>query len=164
MPRTSLHASNPIYPGYPGYGYPIYGWGYPCCGYPVYGWGYPYYGWGYPYYGYGFGVGFSFGGGGYWGPGATYIEAGEGGGGGGGEGYERTGSIRLKVSPSTAQVYIDGALAGTAAEFGGLSGHLTIGAGDHQLELRSAGYETYRGSLTVVADKTMTTRVTLKKQ
>ena len=40
--------------GYPGYGYPGYGYGYPGYGYPAYGYGYPAYGYGYPAYGYGY--------------------------------------------------------------------------------------------------------------
>jgi hypothetical protein len=75
-----------------------------------------------------------------------------------------TGSIRLKVSPDTAKVYIDGVLAGTAGEFDGLvSHHLTLEGGTHQLELRADGYETYQSTLTVDPGKTLTERVSMKK-
>jgi hypothetical protein len=75
-----------------------------------------------------------------------------------------TGSIRLKVSPGTAQVYIDGVLAGTASEFDGLFGHhLVLESGSHQLELRADGYETLHETLTVDAGKTLTERLSLKK-
>ena len=61
-----------------------------------------------------------------------------------------TGSIRLKVSPDTAKVYIDGVLAGTASEFDGLvSHHLTLEGGSHQFELRADGYETHHATVTV---------------
>jgi hypothetical protein len=75
-----------------------------------------------------------------------------------------TGSIRLKVSPGTAQVYIDGVLAGAAREFDGLfSHHLVLDSGPHQLELRADGCETYHETISVDAGKTLTERLSLKK-
>jgi hypothetical protein len=74
-----------------------------------------------------------------------------------------TGSIRLKVNPSTAQVYIDGALAGTVDDFNGLTDHLELDGGRHAIELRAEGYETYRGEIDVKAGKTLTERISLKK-
>lgn len=77
---------------------------------------------------------------------------------------ERTGSLRLRVNPSHARVYVDGALAGVADDFGGLGNHLTIPAGRHQIELRADGYQTYTAEIDVKAGRTQTERVTLKKQ
>ena len=75
-----------------------------------------------------------------------------------------TGSIRLKVSPDVAKVYIDGVLAGVASEFDGLlSHHLTLEAGSHQLELRADGFQTYQETIAVDAGKTLTERISLKK-
>lgn len=76
----------------------------------------------------------------------------------------RTGSIRLKASPKDAKVYIDGALVGTVDDFDGLSDHLELDEGTYQLELRADGYQPYSGELEVVAGKTLTERVSLKKQ
>lgn len=73
------------------------------------------------------------------------------------------GTIRLKVDPEDAKVYIDGALVGTADEFDGLRHHLELDGGRHELELRAEGYETYKGDLNVEAGKTRTERVKLKK-
>jgi len=86
-------------------------------------------------------------------------------------GYERhdnsskrtTGSIRFRVSPKSASVYIDGALVGTVEEFDGLSEHLELDGGMHQFELRAEGYESYRGKLDVEVGKTLTERISLKK-
>ena len=95
-----------------------------------------------------------------------------GGGGGGGGSYQveeeraperRTGSVRLRVDPREAKVYIDGALVGIVDEFDGLSGHLDLDAGPHELELRAEGYVPYTGTLNVPAGKTVTERVKLKK-
>jgi hypothetical protein len=75
----------------------------------------------------------------------------------------RMGSIRLRVSPDTAQVYVDGALAGTVDDFNGLSSHLDLEAGPHDLELRAKGFQTYKTHIVVEADRTTTTRASLKK-
>lgn len=51
-----------------------------------------------------------------------------------------TGVLSLRVTPSTAQVFVDGAFAGTAAEFA--TGR-RLGVGPHRIELRADGYETH---------------------
>jgi hypothetical protein len=82
------------------------------------------------------------------------------------ETYEprRVGSLRLRANPKEAKVYIDGALVGTVDEFDGLSDHLELEAGPHQLELKADGYQTYSGTINVPVGKTMTERVKMKKQ
>jgi hypothetical protein len=74
-----------------------------------------------------------------------------------------TGSIRLRVNPGAARVYVDGALAGEASEFGGFSDHLALPEGRHQIELRADGYEPRTIDVTVKAGRTQTERVNLKK-
>jgi hypothetical protein len=74
-----------------------------------------------------------------------------------------TGAIRLRANPSHARVYVDGALVGTVDDFDGLSGHLRLEAGLHQIELRAEGYETYTNEVTVTAGRTMTERASLKR-
>lgn len=167
----------PIYPGYPSYGY----------GYPYYGYGYPYYGYGYgyPYYGYGWSVSFGYGYPAYgpwyygwhdpflFGPSvhihAPYYSSG----GEGNEAAERTenrpqmvatGSLRLRVNPSHARVFVNGALAGVASAFGGLTDHLVLPAGTHDLELRADGYVTTSVQVYVRADRTQTERINLPRQ
>jgi hypothetical protein len=89
---------------------------------------------------------------------------------GGGESYREpetrreVGSIRLRVNPESAQVYIDGALVGTVTDFSGLKNHLELDGGTHQIELRAEGYETYSGEITVDVGKTLTERIRLKKK
>jgi hypothetical protein len=75
----------------------------------------------------------------------------------------RMGSIRLRIDPSSAQVYIDGALAGTVDDFNGLSSHLELEAGPHDLEVRAKGFQTYKTHMLVEADRTTTMRASLKK-
>ncbi len=111
------------YPGYypPGY-YPggwwnSYGW----YGYGALGLGYFYYDpywWGYGAPGYG-----------YYG---SY--------GGYGGGYEATGSLRLKIKPSDAHVFVDGYFAGTVDDFDGLFQRLKLRPGAHKIEVSAPGF------------------------
>ena len=125
----------PIYPGYPGY-YPGYGGGYggwyDCYYYPYYGCGNP---WGYG----GFGLGYF-----YFNPfGWSYGDYawGYGGGGGGSYGGQQMGSIRLKVKPSNASVYVDGYYAGTVDDFDNSFQKLSVALGKHRIEISAPGYQ-----------------------
>ena len=126
------------YGGYGGYGYgggyyPYYPY------YPYYGYGWPYWGWygdwwyGYPYFGVGVTIG------GTYGP--TYPE-----------GYEAapTGPaiVETDISPSKAEVILDGASAGLAKDFNGTWDELRITPGHHTITFRKEGYR----SLTVDFD------------
>lgn len=59
---------------------------------------------------------------------------------GGGVGWD-TGSVRLKVKPRHAEVYVDGYLVGTVNEFDGIFQSLRLEADTHSLEIRADGYE-----------------------
>ena len=116
--------------------------------------------WGYydPFYGYG-----------YYGPG--YSTPGYYGGSSSTSSSERssnnntdaTGSVRLKAKPANAKVYVDGTLMGLVDDFDGLSSHLDLTRGTHQIELRAEGYQTIGVPVTVEVGKTTTTRITMKK-
>jgi hypothetical protein len=74
------------------------------------------------------------------------------------------GAIRLRANPRDARVYIDGAFAGIVDDFDGLTHHLELEPGPHQLELRADGYESYLRELRVEAGRTLTTRVNLTRR
>jgi PEGA domain-containing protein len=74
------------------------------------------------------------------------------------------GSIRIKANAKSAKVYVDGTLMGTAEEFAGFSHHLELGPGGHQLELRADGFQPVIKDIMVLAGKTTTERVSLKKK
>ena len=74
-----------------------------------------------------------------------------------------TGNLRLRANPRHAKVYVDGALVGTVDDFDGLTDHLTLDAGPHQIELRAEGYQTFSMDVSVVASRTKTERISLKK-
>lgn len=128
-----------------GYGFNPYGFGAGLFGYDPWGFG----GLGYRRYGGSSGYR-SYSGSGY-GSGARTTERPE------------TGSIRLRVSPKDASVYIDGALAGVVDDFDGLTNHLELDAGSHDLELRADGYEPYRVRISVSVGRTITERATMVK-
>ena len=116
---------------YSPYAYGAFGLGF--WGYDPYWWGggfgYPYsYGWGYPYYGYG----------GYGGYGYDYGYAGDRGGYNQGQGY---GSLKLKIKPSNAEVYVDGYYLGQVDDFDVVFQHLDLEGGQHRIEIRANGYQ-----------------------
>jgi len=164
--------------GYYGDGRPYY---YPSFIYdPYYGYYYdPYYSYRNRYYwspwGYGFGFGymaydpFFFGGFGYPGYSGSYYDPFYGGaysgggyyGGGGGASsgtsqvYHGAGSLRLKVKPGNAQVFVDGYLVGTVDSFDGVFQRLNVEAGSHKIELRADGYEPTLFDVMVIPGETI---------
>ena len=75
---------------------------------------------------------------------------------------EESGSLRIRVKPNNAKVYLDGTLVGSVDEYDGFTGHLAATAGTHQIELRADGYEPLTMTVNVEADKTLTTRASMK--
>jgi hypothetical protein len=78
--------------------------------------------------------------------------------------FESTGSVRLRVKPSQAKVYLDGTLMGIVDQFDGLTSHLAAPAGTHEIEVRADGYNTLKLTVDVEPDRTVTARGSLKKQ
>jgi hypothetical protein len=91
--------------------------------YPPYGAFYDGWGWGYPYHGYPYGYGYSYR--------ASYSYV-----------PSVRAEIRLDVTPLTAQVFIDGYVAGTVDEFDGVFQRLRLSPGNHQITLYLDGYRT----------------------
>jgi hypothetical protein len=121
---------NPGYPGYPGY-YPPY-WG------SDYWYWYPY-GYGYPYWG-SFGLGLFYYDCWYWGYGGCGFSGYYGGGGYAAQ-ADNTGSLKLKVKPRNAEVYVDGYYAGVVDNFDGSFQKLRLQSGGHRIEVRAEGFE-----------------------
>jgi hypothetical protein len=87
-------------------------------GYPV---PYSYYAYPYPVPVYGYGR-----------PGAPVII---------GAGSSYYGGVSLEISPSDAEVFVDGEYAGLVQDFDGTQRPLTLTAGSHRLDVRAPGYE-----------------------
>jgi hypothetical protein len=64
--------------------------------------------------------------------------------------YSNSGGISFDIDPYDAAVFIDGAYAGTVADFGPTEPPLTLVAGRHHVELRSRSFRTMAFDITVV--------------
>jgi len=131
--------------------------------YPSYPY-YPYYPWGFWGPGYGFGLGYLyydpwFGGGGY-GYGDPY-------GGGGGysvsEGYRDNGSLRLKINPKQAQIFVDGYFVGIVDSYDGSFQKLGLDGGGHKIELKADGYEPLEFEVLITPGETVTYKGEMKR-
>jgi hypothetical protein len=73
------------------------------------------------------------------------------------------GSLRLKIEPSHAEVYVDGLYRGIVDDFDGLLQRLKLEAGAHRLEVRAAGMQTLVFDVLVTPGETTTYRGHLKR-
>jgi hypothetical protein len=149
VPPPSGGGGNIIY-------YPYNPWGFYGPGYG-YGLGYLFYD---PWYGGGYGYGDPFGGYGYGG-------YGYGGGGGGGyaisKGYQDSGSLRLKIDPRQAQVYVDGYFVGVVDSFDGAFQKLGLEGGGHKIELKADGFEPLDFEVLITPGETVTYKGEMKR-
>src|SRR5678816_2017038 len=58
--------------------------------------------------------------------------------------YDISASLRLKVNPRDAEVFVDGYYAGTVDDFDGTFQRLHVGPGEHDLELFMPGHRSYQ--------------------
>ena len=115
-------------------------------------WGYATFGLGYFYYSpWGYGPG-------YWGP--SYYGYGSYGP-YPSRGYD-LGSIKLKVTPRDAEVFVDGYYAGTVDDFDGVFQALKLDSGGYKIEIRKPGFETLHFDVRVQPDRTITYRGEMK--
>jgi len=127
---------------------------------------YPYYPWGFWGPGYGYGLGYlyydPFFGGGY---GYGYGDPGYGGGGGYSvsQSYRDNGSLRLKISPKQAQVYIDGYFVGVVDSYDGAFQKLGLEGGGHRVELKADGFEPLQFEVLITPGETVTYKGEMKR-
>ena len=89
-------------------------------------------------------------------------------GGGGGYSYSQSryadlGSVRLRVKPANAQVFVDGYFMGDIDSFDGVFQKLTLESGAHRIELRAEGYEPVQFEVMIVPGETITYKGDLKR-
>ncbi len=79
--------------------------------------------------------------------------------------YQNTdeGSLRLKIKPRQAEVYVDGYFAGIVDDFDGVFQSLKIEAGPHRIEIRAAGFEPLTFDVRITAEHKTTYEGELKK-
>ena len=137
----------PVYVGRPAYwGGFGFGWGY---GYP--GWGYAGWGaWGPGWWGPGYASSMWWPGYGWWGGPALYAPP--------YGAWGITSDARFLVSPRTAEVYIDGALAGIVDQFDGVFQSLTLAPGTHQISLYLDGHRRHDANIYVAPGSTIKLR------
>jgi hypothetical protein len=145
---TAVDRTGPPHGGHhPGYYPPYY--------YPPYYY-YPYAGFIWDPFWWGYSAGY-----GYGDPGGYPVYGGGGGGGGGGDVWY--GSLKLKVKPGDAQVYVDGYFSGLVDDFDGMFQKLNLEVGVHHIEVRADGYETLALDVRIEFDQTVTYKGELKK-
>jgi hypothetical protein len=150
-PRTTLPPGTGgkiiVYPYYPYYPYGFWGSGY------GYGLGYLYFDpfW---YGGYGFGDPGYGGYGGYGGGGGGYTSS---------QSYSDSGSLRLKINPRSAQVYVDGYFVGVVDSFDGAFQKLGLEGGGHRVELKADGYQPLEFEVLITPGETVTYKGEMKR-
>jgi len=80
-----------------------------------------------------------------------------------GGGFADEGSLRLKIKPREAEVYVDGYYAGIVDQFDGIFQRLHIESGPHRIEVRAPGYESLVIDVRISPDHTTTYEGEMKK-
>jgi PEGA domain len=73
-----------------------------------------------------------------------------------------TSEIKLKVSPDRAAVFLDGAYAGTAHEFGGLGRAMLVAPGKHHVKIALPGYRTFDTDVNLLPRQKVTIKTKLE--
>jgi hypothetical protein len=76
--------------------------------------------------------------------------------------YRGSGSIRLKVKPANAQVYVDGYYVGVIDSFDGVFQRLSVDAGPHKVELKADGFDPVEFEVMVTPNDTVTYKGEMK--
>lgn len=67
---------------------------------------------------------------------------------------DATATLKLKIKPNRAAVFLDGKYVGHAAEFGGKFRSMKISPGKHRLRVELAGYRTFDTEVNLLAEQT----------
>jgi len=73
-----------------------------------------------------------------------------------------TAEIKLKVSPDRAAVFVDGAYAGTAHEFGGIGRAMLVAPGKHHVKVDLPGYRTFDTDVNLLPNQKITIKTKLE--
>ena len=79
----------------------------------------------------------------------------------GAAGYD-IGSVKLKVKPRDAEVFVDGYFAGRVDDFDGALQALKLDSGAHNIEIRKPGFEPLRFDVRAQPERTITFRGEMK--
>src|SRR4029450_5598845 len=73
-----------------------------------------------------------------------------------------SGSVSFEITPSTAEVYIDGKYVGRVSDLGPTTQPLALTPGRHRVEIRATGYQTLTIDADVVAGQVIPYRGTMQ--
>ena len=77
--------------------------------------------------------------------------------------YSDEGSLRLKIKPREAEVYVDGYYVGIVDDFNGIFQRLHIESGPHRIEVRAPGFEPLTFDVRITPNHSTTYQGELKK-
>ena len=78
--------------------------------------------------------------------------------------YDRDGSLKLKVKPRQAEVYVDGYFAGAVDDYDGAFQRLQLDPGPHRIEIRLDGYEPLSFDVRIDSGHTVTYKGEMRKR
>ena len=110
------------------------------------------------YYGYYGGYGSGYGSGYGYGSGSGYYSSG-----GYGSTYRDAGSLRLKIRPREAQVFVDGYFVGVVDSFDGVFQSLKLDGGGHNVEIKAEGFEPLDFEVLITPGETVTYKGEMKR-
>jgi PEGA domain len=73
-----------------------------------------------------------------------------------------TAEIKIKVAPDRAAVFVDGAYAGTAHEFGGIGRAMLVAPGKHHIKIDLPGYRTFDTDVNLLPRQKVTIKTKLE--
>ena len=78
-------------------------------------------------------------------------------------GQVNTGGLSFEITPSDAQLFIDGAMVGTVGQFTPTSQPLGLAAGRHHVEVKAPGYRTMSFDVDIIAGQVIPYQGTLER-
>jgi hypothetical protein len=79
------------------------------------------------------------------------------------ENQSNMGGVSFEITPSTAEIFIDGRRAGTVGQFTPSSQPLGLASGRHRVEIRAPGYKTMDVDVDIVAGQVIPYQGTLER-
>jgi hypothetical protein len=77
--------------------------------------------------------------------------------------YDMSGSVRVRVSPREAEVFVDGYFAGNVDDFDGVFQRLNIEPGEHEVEIHLDGYRALRQRFYLQPGKSFNIKHTMER-
>ena len=71
--------------------------------------------------------------------------------------------MSFEITPSTAQLFVDGAPVGTVGQFTPTTQPLGLAAGRHRIDVRASGYQTMTFDVDIVAGQVIPYQGTLER-